>query len=52
MHRVYAPVGLDLGGPSLQEIAVAILTEVIAVRRGGITGLCARRLGTICTFER
>lgn len=31
--RVYAPIGLDLGGPSPQEIAVAILAEVIACRR-------------------
>jgi len=35
LARVYAPIGLDLGGTSPQEIAVAILAEVIAVRRGG-----------------
>jgi xanthine dehydrogenase accessory factor len=35
LQRVYAPIGLDLGGPSPEEIAVAILAEVIAVRRGG-----------------
>lgn len=33
LERIYAPVGLDLGGPSPQEIAVGILAEVIAVRR-------------------
>jgi xanthine/CO dehydrogenase XdhC/CoxF family maturation factor len=27
--------GLELGGTSPQEIAVAILAEIIAVRRGG-----------------
>jgi xanthine dehydrogenase accessory factor len=32
--RVFAPIGLDLGGPSPEEIAVAILAEVIAVRWG------------------
>jgi xanthine dehydrogenase accessory factor len=32
---VYAPIGLELGGTSPQEIAVAILAEIIAVRRGG-----------------
>lgn len=32
-RRVFAPIGLDLGGPSPQEIAVAILAEVIACRR-------------------
>ena len=35
LGRVYAPIGLDLGGPTPEEIAVAILAEVIAVRRGG-----------------
>lgn len=35
LARVYAPIGLDLGGPTPQEIAVSILAEVIAVRRGG-----------------
>lgn len=33
LERVYAPIGLDLGGTSPQEIAVAILAEVIACRR-------------------
>lgn len=32
MERVYAPIGLDLGGVTPQEIAVAILAEVIACR--------------------
>jgi xanthine dehydrogenase accessory factor len=35
LARVYAPIGLGLGGPTPQEIAVAILAEIIAVRRGG-----------------
>lgn len=35
LQRVYAPIGLDLGGITPQEIAVAILAEVIAARRGG-----------------
>ncbi len=35
LSRVYAPIGLDLGGSTPEEIAVAILAEVIAVRRGG-----------------
>ncbi len=34
LSRVYAPIGLNLGGTSPQEIAVAIVAEVIAVRRG------------------
>jgi xanthine/CO dehydrogenase XdhC/CoxF family maturation factor len=35
LDRVYAPIGLDLGGTTPQEVAVAILAEVIAVRHGG-----------------
>lgn len=35
LARVHAPVGLDLGGPTPGEIGVAILAEIIAVRRGG-----------------
>lgn len=37
LARVYAPIGLDLGGPTPEEIAVSILAEIIAVRRGGKT---------------
>lgn len=32
LERVYAPIGLDLGGPNPQEIAVGILAEIIACR--------------------
>jgi xanthine dehydrogenase accessory factor len=32
--RVYAPIGLDLGATSPEEIAVAIVAEMIAIRRG------------------
>jgi xanthine dehydrogenase accessory factor len=35
LNRVYAPIGLELGSTSPQEIAVAILAEIIAVRHGG-----------------
>ena len=42
LTRVYAPIGLDLGGPTPEEIAVSILAEIIAVRRGGIRNVGSR----------
>jgi xanthine dehydrogenase accessory factor len=36
LSRVYAPIGLDLGGHTPEEIAVAILAEIVAVRRGKV----------------
>jgi xanthine dehydrogenase accessory factor len=35
LARVRAPIGLDLGGRSPEEIAVAILAEILQVRFGG-----------------
>ncbi len=35
LQRVYAPIGLDLGSQTPAEIAVAIMAEIINVRRGG-----------------
>lgn len=32
LGRIYAPIGLDLGGSRPQEIAIAILSEIVAVR--------------------
>lgn len=44
LQRVYAPIGLELGGTTPEEIAVAILAEVIAVRRGGKGGSRSRKV--------
>ena len=33
--RLHAPVGLDLGARTHEEIAVAIVAELVAVRRTG-----------------
>ena len=37
LSRVHAPIGLDLGGVTPQEIAVSILAELIAVKHGRIS---------------
>ena len=35
IERVHAPIGLDIGAETPEEIAIAILAEIIKVRRGG-----------------
>ena len=35
LRQVYAPIGLDIGALTPEEIAVAILAEIVLVRRGG-----------------
>jgi xanthine dehydrogenase accessory factor len=35
LAEVYAPIGLDLNGETPEEIALAIMAEIVAVRRGG-----------------
>lgn len=38
LNRVRAPIGLDIGAVSPEEVALAILAEIVAERRGG-TGI-------------
>ncbi len=38
LQRVYGPIGLDLGGRSPQETALAIIAEVVAVKNGKSAG--------------
>ncbi len=35
IRRVHAPIGLDIAAETPEEIAVSIMAEIIAVRRGG-----------------
>lgn len=44
LETVHAPIGLDIGAVTPQEIAVAILAELIAVRRGKTADIAAAAL--------
>ena len=38
LHQVHAPIGLDIGALTPEELAVSIMSEIIMVRRGGKGG--------------
>jgi xanthine dehydrogenase accessory factor len=44
LERIHAPIGLDIGAVTPQEIAVSIAAELIAVRRGKAESLKAASL--------
>ena len=37
LKRVHAPIGLDIGAVTPQEIAVSIVAELVAVKHGKFT---------------
>jgi xanthine dehydrogenase accessory factor len=44
LEHIHAPIGLDIGAVTPQEIAVAIVAELIAVRRGKREAVAAASL--------
>jgi xanthine/CO dehydrogenase XdhC/CoxF family maturation factor len=45
--KLYAPVGLDLGAETPEEIALSVLGEILAVRSGRTGGFLRERRGSI-----
>jgi xanthine dehydrogenase accessory factor len=41
LKKIHAPIGLDIGAVSPEEVALAIMAEIVADRRGG-TGVPLR----------
>jgi xanthine dehydrogenase accessory factor len=46
LAKVHAPVGLDIGAVTPEEVALAIMAEIVAVRRGGEGGFLYLRRKT------
>ncbi len=45
LQRISAPIGLDLGSVSAEEVAISIMAELLAVRYGREGGRLSRRTG-------
>jgi xanthine dehydrogenase accessory factor len=47
LRKIHGPAGLDLGAEGPEEIAAAIVSEILAVRRGRAAGFLRDRTGPI-----
>lgn len=50
-EKLHAPVGLDLGAETPEEIALSVLSEIVAVRNGRAGGFLRERKGSIHAHE-
>jgi len=44
LRQIHAPIGLDIGSETPEEIALAIIAEVVTVRRGGTGEMLSRQI--------
>lgn len=51
IDRIHAPAGLDIGGEGPEEVAWAIVAEMLAVRRGRSGGMLRERRAPIHAME-
>jgi xanthine dehydrogenase accessory factor len=51
LQRVHAPIGLDIGAVTPEEVALAIMAEIVAVRRGGAGGSLSKRRKAVMSNE-
>ena len=51
LEPVHAPIGLDIGAVTPQEIAVSILAELIAVKHGKMAGATPASLDEVGAAE-
>jgi xanthine dehydrogenase accessory factor len=47
LARVYAPIGIDIGAITPEEIAIAVVAEMIAIRRGATSATHKRSLKAV-----
>jgi xanthine dehydrogenase accessory factor len=52
VESVWAPAGLDLGAASPEEIALSIMSQIVAVRRGGSTASLKQKAAHIAAESR
>lgn len=50
LAKVYSPLGLDIGAETVGEIAVSILAELVAVRRGKLDGTNKTKVASLMSL--